>query len=208
MKMKDSVKGILLLMVVEQAAFALPPTISDFCLAHIKRIDKQKAKEKGNPIEETGVSEENSLWLTERKYADTSGPRFEYRLKGLTPTFQEGNLITYDVDLVKQVPNKTKAPRTLDTMAISLKLNDKGIVDSIEAFNGIKTDTRKNIENRLSLENRHIALLIADFISTGGKYVLEHAHSSIAITLKDERPNKQNPIAKRFNPEFPKAPHQ
>ena len=135
-------------------------------------------------------------------------PNTEYRLKGLTPTSQKGNLITYDVVLGLQESNKEIAPIKFKPISMSLKLNDKGIVESIEEFNGVKTDTRENTENRLSLVNRHLALLLADFISTGGEHLLRYQNSSRIITLKDERPNKQSKIAKFFNPEFPKVPHQ
>lgn len=208
MKIKDSVKGILLLMVAEQAAFALPPTISDFCLRCIPITEREAAIKEGNPIKEKGEDEYGSLWFVEKKFICTDAPNTEYQLKGLTPTSQKGNLITYDVDLGVQESNKEIAPKKFKTISMSLKLNHKGIVESIEEFNGVKTDTRENTENRLSLFNRHAALLLADFISTGGKHILRYRNSSRFITLKDERPNKQNPIAKYFNPEFPKAPHQ
>ncbi len=195
-------------MVAEQATFALPPTISDFCLKYITTTERNKAIKEGNPIKDIGVSEENSLFLREKNRTRRDGLNTEYRLKGLTPTYQKGNLITYDVDLVKQVPMESSAPVTFNTISMSLKLDDEGIVESIEEFNGIKTDTRKNVERRLNPENRQIALLLADFISTGGKRLLRYLHSSSIITLRDARPNKQNPIAKYFNPEFPKAPRQ
>ncbi len=214
MKIKDSFKGIFLIMIAEQAALALPPTISNFCLDYIRITEIEKAKKAGNPIKEKGVEETDSLWLWSKDTTAKSGPNTEYQLNELRTTCKNGKLITYNVGLCRQLPNRNYPPNELNKMTISLKLNDKGIVESIEEFNGKKTDTRENVEDRLDLDSRHIALLIADFISTGGKNLLRYKHGCFndggprIITLKDKRPNKKNPIANLFKSEFPKPPHQ
>ena len=214
MKIKDSFKGIFLLMIAEQAVLALPPTISDFCLDYSSYADIRKAKKNGTPIKEKGVEERDSLWLWAKDTTAKSGSNTEYQLNGLYTTGNNDKLITYNVDLCRQLPNRSYPPEELNKITISLKLNDRGIVESIEEFNGKKTDTKENIENQLDLESRHIALLIADFISTGGKNLLRYKNGSWAdkgprtITLRDKRPNKKNPIVNMFKSEFPKAPHE
>ena len=214
MKIKNRCKCIFLLLIAEQAAFALPPDIENFCLDYISPYDKEDADKEGTPIIEKGVKEEDSLWLWEKDTTAKSGPNTEYQLNELNATFKNGNTLTYKVNLTKQFPNRKCPPTKLNEISISLKLNDAGIVESIEEYNGIKTDTRENVEKQLNKENRHIALLLADFISTGGKNLLRYKHGCFNdagprfIALKDKRANKKHPIANLFNPEFPKPPHE
>ena len=66
MKIKDSIKGILLFMVAEQATFALPPTTSDFCLEQITITEREEAIKEGNPIKAKGEDEYGSLWLVKK----------------------------------------------------------------------------------------------------------------------------------------------
>ncbi len=197
MKIKDSFKGIFLLMIAEQAAFALPPTTSDFCLEYISDPARRKAEKNGTPINERGVFEESGLRLRKKESASPSDRNTKYQLNDLCVTHRNGQHITYNVDLSRQYHGFEGYPPTkLNNMTISLKVNDRGNVDSIEEINGTRTDTKENIEKHLDMDSRRIAILIADFISTGGKHLLRYKFESYnakpgIITLEDKRPNKK-----------------
>ena len=197
MKIKDSFKGIFLLMIAEQAAFALPPTTSDFCLEYISGPTRRKAEKNGTPIKEWGVFEESGTRLRTKETASPSDRNTEYQLNELCVTHRNGQHITYNVGLSRQYHGfEDFIPTKLNNMTISLKLNDSGNVDSIEEVNGQRTDTKENIEKHLDMNSRRIAILIADFISTGGKHLLRHKFESYdvgpgIITLEDKRPNKK-----------------